>query len=332
MGEVSIYDVAKVAGVHSSTVSRAFSRPEAVNQETRERILRIADDLGYRVSPVGQALRRGASSLVPLIVPDITNPFYGELAKATAAAAGERGYQLVLCVTENAPEQTGAFLQAMEALLAPFAIVAPSIRLDQAILGRSTLASRMVVIDRVPADIEVPTVTLDNRLGVEIAIDHMLRLGHRRIAYLTGMVGTYSGQDRLDAWLEIAPDRGIEPVVLRGGYGAVHGERAARAFLELTDRPTAVIASNDMAALAFLSQVAERGIRVPEDLSIIGFDAVSIGETSNPPLTSVSQPIGELGRSALELAERFVENRTVQHVQLRPGLTERASTARHIPR
>lgn len=330
MGEVSVYDVAKVAGVHSSTVSRAFSRPEAVNQETRGRILRIADELGYRVNPVGQALRRGASNLVPLIVPDITNPFYSELAKATAAAAGERGYQLVLCVTENAPEQTGSYLRAMEAMMAPFAIVAPSIRLDQAILGQSTLASRMVVIDRVPADIEVPTVTLDNRLGVEIALDHMLGLGHRRIAYLTGMVGTYSGQDRLDAWRELAPEHGIEPIVLRGGYGAEKGEGAARAFLEIPDRPTAVIASNDMAALAFLSRVASRGIRVPEDLSLIGFDAVSIGETSNPPLTSVRQPIDELGRTAIELAQRFAENRAVEHVQLRPGLQERASTGRYI--
>lgn len=326
MGDVSIYDVARAAGVHSSTVSRAFTRPSAVKTATRDHILEVAAGLGYRVNPVGQALRRGASTLVPLIVPDITNPFYGELANEVGTAARDRGYQVVLCVTQMKPEQTEDILRAMDALLAPFAIVAPSIRVEKNHLGQSALARRMVVLDRVPNDVNLPTVTLDNRRGVKIALQHLLDQGHTRIAYLTGMVGTYSGHDRLESWRELAPLAGVDPVVIRGGYDADAGRRASVEYLGLSPRPTAVIASNDMAALSFLSQAAQLGVRVPDDLSIVGFDGVGIGATSNPPLTTVLQPIREMSIRAVELAEQLAASGEVEHVQVQPGFLERSST------
>src|SRR5215208_3349955 len=124
----SIEDVAMAAGVHKSTVSRAFSRPEAVKLETRQHVLRVAASMGYTMSPLAQALRTKSSTLVPLIVPDITNPFFAELAKAMTAAAGERGYQLVLCVTENDVDATARYLDAMQAMYAPFAVIAPYAR------------------------------------------------------------------------------------------------------------------------------------------------------------------------------------------------------------
>lgn len=328
MGEVSIYDVAKAAGVHGSTVSRAFSRPDAVSRATRERILAIAAELGYRVNPLGQALRKGSSNLVPLIVPDITNPFYGELANAVTTEADARGYRVVLCATQQRLEQTNNFLVAMDSLFAPFAIVAPSIRIDKEQVGRSSLARRMVVIDRVPDDVPVPTVTLDNERGVAIAVEHLRALGHRRIAYLTGMVGTYSGHDRLEAWKRLAPTLEMEPLVVRGGYGAVAGERAAEEFCAIRPAPTAVIASNDMAAMGFLSGISRLGMRVPDDLSIVGFDGISLGETINPPLTTVLQPIDEMARRAVDMAEALVTSGLVEHVKLDPGFVVRASTAR----
>lgn len=327
MGEVSIYDVAKAAGVHSSTVSRAFSRPDAVKAQTRERILRLADEMGYRVNPLGQALRRGASNLVPLIVPDITNPFYGELAKAVSAAAGPRGYQVVLCVTEGVAEETSRYLEAMEAHFAPFAIVAPSTRIAPATFGKSGLARRMIVIDRVPRDLDVPTVFIDNKLGIRLAFDHLRGLGHLRIAYLTGTVGTFSAQERLEAYRALAASAGTEPVVLSGGYTTEAAGRAARAFAALDPQPTAVIASNDLAAFAFVAQVVQLGVAVPDQLSVTGFDGVGLGATFNPPITTITQPLVDLGRMAVELAERFVVNGVIEHVELVPELLVRESTA-----
>ncbi len=328
MGGVSIYDVAKAAGVHSSTVSRAFSRPEAVKPATRERILRIAEEMGYRVNSLGQALRRGASSLVPLIVPDITNPFYGELAKAVAAAALPRGYQVVLCVTEGVDGQTHHFLTSMGAHFSPFAIIAPSTRIDAGMLDRTPLARRTVVIDRVPRDLNVPTVFIDNRQGVELALDHLRSLGHRRIAYLTGTVGTFSAEVRLDAYRDLAGEAGIEPVVMRGGYGHAATLRGAEQFLALDPRPTAVIVSNDMAAFGFISRLTERGVRVPQDVSVTGFDGVPIGGNFTPAITTVAQPFEALGRRAVEVAERFCATGEIEHEELVPELLVRRSTYR----
>ncbi|MFV0463149.1 MAG: LacI family DNA-binding transcriptional regulator [Nostocoides sp.] len=327
MGDVSIYDVARAAGVHASTVSRTFSNPQAVSAATRRRVLKVAAELGYRVNPLGQALRRGASTLVPLIVPDITNPFYGELADAVAAAAGPRGYQVVLCVTQGSEAQTTAFLASMHSLLSPFAIIAPSTRLDPVSLGTVGLAKRIVVIDRLPENLDLPTVVIDNALGVRLAFEHLYALGHRRIVFLSGTVGTFSGQARRAAFHDLAEAHGIEPTILLGGYGSAAGRSAADQFLAMDPRPTAVMSSNDMAAYGFMSAVWSSGLRIPEDLSVVGFDGLAIGETFVPPITTIAQPVIELGERAVLLAERLLATEEIGHEELMPTLLTRASTA-----
>ena len=132
MVDPNIDAVAKAAGVHRSTVSRAFSRPEAVNPKTREHILRVADELGYTMSPLARALSSKASAFIPLIVPDIVNPFYAELATSMIQTADERGYQLVVCTTNGDNTRTAGYLVAMQSLYAPFGIIAPWAPADKA--------------------------------------------------------------------------------------------------------------------------------------------------------------------------------------------------------
>ena len=189
MADLNIDVVAKAAGVHRSTVSRAFSRPEAVKAQTREHILRVAEELGYTMSPLAQALRTKTSAFIPLIVPDITNPFYAELAKTMTQAAGDRGYQLVLCITNRDNERTAGYLTAMQSLYAPFGIVAPSTRVDIDTLTKFEFGDRVVVIDRVDEHATVPSVTVDSRRGIELAFEHLRSLGHRRIGYVSGISG-----------------------------------------------------------------------------------------------------------------------------------------------
>ena len=173
MAKHSIDAVAKAAGVHRSTVSRAFSRPQAVKAETRDHILRVAQELGYTMNPLAQALSLKTSTFVPLIVPNVTNPFFAELADAMTQAAGDRGYQLVLCVTNGDAAQTAGYLTAMQALYAPFGIVAPSTRVDLDALAGFDFGQRVVVIDRVDEHATVPSVTVDNRRGIELAFEHL---------------------------------------------------------------------------------------------------------------------------------------------------------------
>jgi LacI family transcriptional regulator len=169
MTKLSIDDVARAAGVHRSTVSRAFSRPEAVKAATREHVLRVAEELGYTMSPVARALRHGTTPLVPLVVPDVINPFYAELAESMTQAAGERGYQLLLCITDGSDVRTAEYLTAVHSLYAPFGVIAPSTRVNFERLRQFGFGDRVVVIDRVAEGSEVPSVTVDSRRGIELA-------------------------------------------------------------------------------------------------------------------------------------------------------------------
>jgi DNA-binding LacI/PurR family transcriptional regulator len=324
MADLSIDIVAKEAGVHRSTVSRAFSRPEAVKAETREHIMRVAEKLGYTMSPLAQALRRKTSTFVPLIVPDITNPFFAELAKTMTEAAGERGYQLMLCVTNGDAVQTAGYLTAMQSLYAPFGIIAPSTRVDIDALMQFDFGQRLVVIDRVDHQAGVPTVTVDSRRGIELAFDHLRSLGHHRIGYVSGISGTHTAQDRIDAYRDLAEG---EPIVLDSGADAEAGERAAAHFAAMAAPPTAIIAANDMVAFGVISALAARGFRVPKDVSVVGFDGLALGARFNPALTTIRQPIADMGSIAIELAEKKAADGSAGHIVLQPELLVRASTA-----
>lgn len=324
----SIDDVAAAAGVHRSTVSRAFSRPEAVKQETRDHILKVAASMGYTMSPLAQALRTKSSTLVPLIVPDITNPFFAELARAMTAAAGERGYQLVLCVTENDAEATAGYLQAMQSMYAPFGVIAPLTRVDPGEFEPYGFGPRLVVIDRIESDHQVHTVTVDSAKGIQLAFDHLVELGHSSIAYVSGIAGTHTSADRREAYHALARMHGMAPIEFRKGIGAEAGARAAEELASMVKRPSAVIAANDMVAFGLISSLGSRGLSVPKDVSVVGFDGLELGASSNPPLTSVQQPITEMGRIAISLAERGARGGPVEHVVLQPRLLVRSSTGR----
>jgi LacI family transcriptional regulator len=325
MADLNIDVVAKAAGVHRSTVSRAFSRPEAVKTQTREHILRVAEELGYTMSPLAQALRSKTSAFIPLIVPDTINPFYAELAKSMAQAAGDRGYQLVLCITDGDSQRTAGYLTAMQSLYAPFGIVAPSTRVDLETLTQFGFGQRVVVIDKVDDQATVPSVTVDNRRGIELAFDHLRSLGHHRIGYVSGISGTHTAHERLDAYIELS---GADPIVLDSGADSEAGERAAAHLSAMTDRPTAIIAASDMTAFGVISALAARGFDVPRDVSVIGFDGLTLGARFNPGLTTIRQPIADMGNIAIDLAEKKAADGSVDHVVLTPEIIVRASTAR----
>jgi DNA-binding LacI/PurR family transcriptional regulator len=310
-------------------VSRAFSRPEAVKRETRDHVRQVAASMGYTMSPLAQALRTKVSTLVPLVVPDITNPYFAELAKAMTAAAGERGYQLVLCVTENDPDATARYLDAMQAMYAPFAVIAPYARVLPADFESWGFGKRLVVIDRVESgDDQTSTVTVDSAAGIALALNHLFDLGHTSIAYVSGIAGTHTAADRRQAYRTLAEKHGMPPIELdSSGIGVGAGERAAEELVSLRERPTAIVAGNDLVAFGLISSLGSRGISVPGDVSVVGFDGLQLGARTNPPLTSVQQPIAEMGRLAIRLAEQGAKGGPAQHEVLQPQLLVRSSTA-----
>ena len=324
MVEPNIDAVAKAAGVHRSTVSRAFSRPEVVNQKTLEHVLRVADELGYTTSPLARALSSKTSMFIPLIVPDIINPFYAELATSMIQTADERGYQLVVCTTNGDNRRTAGYLVAMQSLYAPFGIVAPSTQVDMETLTRYGFGSKVVVLDQVAPDAELPSIAVDNRRGIELAFEHLRSLGHQRVGYVSGIAGVYTVRERLGAYEDLAAG---DSIVLDNGSDHGAGERAAARFVTMRQRPTAIIAANDMTAFALISALAGLGLDVPGDVSVIGFDGLDFGARFNPALTSIRQPIADLGSFAIDLAEKKAADGFVDHIVLAPELLVRASTA-----
>lgn len=326
MVDPNIDAVAKAAGVHRSTVSRAFSRPEAVNPKTREHILRVADELGYTMSPLARALSSKASAFIPLIVPDIVNPFYAELATSMIQTADERGYQLVVCTTNGDNRRTAGYLVAMQSLYAPFGIIAPSTRVDIETLTQYGFGSKVVILDQVAPGAELPSIAVDNRRGIELAFEHLRSLGHERIGYVSGISGAYTVQERLSAYEDLAAG---DSIILDNGSDRGAGERAAAHFVKMRQRqrPTAIIAGNDMTAFALISTLAEEGVDVPRDVSVVGFDGLDFGARFNPRLTTIRQPIADLGSFAIDLAEKKAADGSAEHIVLAPELLVRASTA-----
>jgi DNA-binding LacI/PurR family transcriptional regulator len=283
--------------------------------------------MGYTMNPLAQALRTKVSTLVPLIVPDITNPFFAELAKAMTAAAGEQGYQLVLCVTENDANATARYLDAMQAMYAPFAVIAPYARVFPAEFEARGFDKRLVVIDRVESGDQTPSVIVDGAAGIALALDHLRALGHTSVAYVSGIAGTHTAADRREAYRTLVGKYGMTQVELdRDGVGAGAGERAAEELVTMRERPTAVVAGNDLVAFGLISGLGSRGVSVPGDVSVVGFDGVPLGARCNPPLTSVQQPIAEMGRIAIRLAEQAANDGSIEHVVLQPKLLVRSST------
>ena len=167
--------------------------------------------------------------------------------------------------------------------------------------------------------------TVDSAKGIQLAFDHLLELGHTSIAYVSGIMGTHTA-DRRRAYQTLAGLHRMAPIELNSGIGLTAGERAAEELVSMLERPSAVIAANDMVAFGLISSLGSRGLPVPNDVSVVGFDGLQLGARSNPPLTSVQQPIAEMGRMAINLAERAAQAGHVEHVVLQPRLLVRSST------
>jgi len=212
-------------------------------------------------------------------------------------------------------------------MYAPFAVIAPYARVFPAELESRGFGRRLVVIDRVEAGDQTSTVTVDSATGIALALNHLFELGHTSIAYVSGIAGTHTAADRRQAYWTLAEKHGMTPIELdSSGVGAGAGARAAEELMSLRERPTAVVAGNDLVAFGLISSLGSRGMSVPGDVSVVGFDGLLLGARSNPPLTSVQQPIAEMGRLAIRLAEQAANGGPVEHVVLQPQLLVRSST------
>jgi LacI family transcriptional regulator, repressor for deo operon, udp, cdd, tsx, nupC, and nupG len=324
-GGPTIYDVARAAGVAPSTVSRAFSRPGRVNAATAERFRRVADDLGYRANPLARALSTARSSLIALVVSDVANPFYSEIVRGAQAAATENGFTLLLA---DAQESDRVERGALERLLpAVDGFVLGGSRMSDSAIRMIAKQKPVVVLNRVVVD--VPSVVPDNAGGIRRAVEHLSGLGHEQLTYLAGPEASWADGMRWRSLQDAAAEFGLR--CRRVGPATPDVPGGVRAAGELSGvLPTAVVAFNDQLAIGLVRGLTARGVRVPRDVSVVGFDNIAAAELITPGLTTVAAPLHTEGATAtrhlLGMVEG-VESRTGPPLVLPVRLVERGSTA-----
>jgi LacI family transcriptional regulator len=302
----TIRDVATAAGVSQSTVSRALSMPDLVNPATRARVLAAARRLGYQPNRAARGLITGRTGNLGLIVPDLSNPFFSSVVKGVQAAARAADYSLFIADTD---EEATAEVELLLALTRQVdGIVLCSPRTPDAELARVGVESAVVLMNR---RIEGrPSVTVDNADGMRQAVEHLAALGHERIAYVAGPRTSWSNGQREQGLHRSAEDTGTDLVHL-GHFPPRFEGGVAAADLALASGATAVIAYNDVVALGLLSRLGARGVSVPDQISVLGCDDISMSAMTHPALTTVSIPKREAGRAGVTLLLSLLADTTV---------------------
>jgi DNA-binding LacI/PurR family transcriptional regulator len=331
---VTMQDIARAAGVSQSTVSRVLndaptSVPIAV--ETRERVREVAERLGYRPNPLARGLRGARTMLLGVIVREIMDPFFSMAIESISGEALARGYNVVLGIAHSKADEAIALRAVLETRHCDAILLLGDMRDEPKFLEDLRASQTPVVALWHGTELEgVPTVNIDNRAGIVAALDHLIDLGHTRIAFIGGRpLGDI--RERRTAYLEHLAERGLDTpddYVQNGTNDPGGGGQAIRALMDLDEPPTAVVCSTDHLATGVLHAAAELGLHVPADLSVIGFDDIPMAAFTIPPLTTVRMPIAEMSAAAARLA--MDEPQDVGDVALNylavPGLIVREST------
>jgi LacI family transcriptional regulator len=330
---VTIREIADRAGVSIATVSRVLNGREDVAEETRELVSRIIRDHGYTANRSARGLSAGRTSLVGVLVPLVFPAYFSAILAGAAEALAEQELRVVLSPTGHEHDREVSLLdRLMHGLTDGALIVLPEESSDEleGLLGQGY---RFVVVDpRLPLDQRIPAVSAAHTSGADQAMRHLLELGHRRIAAITGPPGWVATEDRRRGYHAALAAAGILPdpaLEVDADFEIPGGREAAGYLLDLPDPPTAIFAFNDNLAIGAIEAARARGVRVPEGLSVVGFDDVEHATIVSPALTTVRQPLAEMGRTAVNLLIRLLERQRFEtlRVELGTRLVVRDSTA-----
>lgn len=328
----TIYDIAKHVGVSAGTVSRALSRPEKVLPATRKRIEQAAAALGYVPNTVARTLKTQRSSKILVTVPDIANPFFAQILQGAEEAAQAADYAVLLGDTQHQPDREERYAQMLPRNEADGLIVLGH-RLPptaQEIVRQLGANAPVVNGSEFDPALGIPSVHIDNAAAARTAMEHLYGLGHERIAVIGGPPDNPLHQQRLEGARIAARARGRlrQLTIVPGDFSVESGYAAAKRLLGQAAAPTAAFCFSDQMALGMLAACRDLGIRVPEDFSIVGFDDLASSRYLNPPLTTISQPMREIGMRAVKLLLAIIEGVDVPHQQtLDFSLMLRGSTA-----
>lgn len=330
MSKVTIYDVAKRAGVSTATVSKVLNGNGRVSKETIARVEGIIAELQYHPNIFASALKNNRTYTIGLLVPDITNPFCSKLIRTIEDEALSQGYSILIGSTDNMTEREMKLVKMLMRKQLDGIIIAASEFTGTALL--TTLKQqdlRVIFIDRIIADSPYPIFATDHYRGSYLVTEHLIELGHRKLAIFLEPLYLRSSLERLRGFSAALEAHGLAQnsfQVLSGGFGAEAGYELAQQILQREELPTAIVATTDLIAIGALQRFHERGIVVPQDISLVGYDDIPMAKMMTPSLTTIEQPVSEMSKLVIEslLNEGQQESMTTL---LPPKLVIRQSTA-----
>ncbi len=325
---VTIHDVAREAGVSVATVSKVINDRYGVSKATAAKVQAVIETLGYESSLVARSLRSLRTNVIGILVAEF-EPFSTEILKGTSAAIAGTGFEL-LAYSGGGGSRPGweqRYLSRLQGTL-----------IDGAILVTPTVVTANATIPVIAVDphlgpADLPTIDADNATGAASAVQHLLDLGHRRIGLIGGRSDLESARLREEGYRSALRSAGIEPdpaLIRIGDYRRETGEVLGRELLALPERPTAIFAANDLSALGVLAVAQEMGLDVPRDLSVVGFDNIPESAMATPSLTTVAQPLQQIGARAIEMLIGLIEGKPAEpsHLRLPTQLIVRGTTGR----
>ena len=308
---VTIRDVAKAAGVSISTVSRALSAPEQVADTTRNHVQQVALDLGYRPNRAASGLITGRTGCLGLVVPDLENPFFGSISKGVQDRARAAGYAVFIADSDEDPTLEAEVVRSL-AKQVDGVILASARGTEDAVLALAA-ETPLVLLNRSVAGI--PSINFDNASGIRAIMQHLVALGHRSIAYAAGPPSSWSNGRRAEAFIAFGEAHPGLALVELGTFPPSFAGGIQAADLAIATGVTAVVAYNDLMALGLLDRLRQRGLRVPDDISVTGFDNIPVSAMIWPTLTTIENPRVQMGRSCVDTLLDAVLGRSTENKQ-----------------
>lgn len=329
--KVTIYDVAREANVSIATVSKVINNTGRIGEKTKRKVEEVMKRLDYQPNMMASALMGKQTKTIGLLIPDLANPFFSELARSIEDRAHEFGYNLVICSTDYLPEKENKYLNLLKRKNVDGFILASGFENLEKVEEMVKEKVPVAIVARDFPMFSINTVALDDFMGGYLAASHLIKLGHQKIAVIARDV--WSNRERLRGFKQALEEKNIEFMsnfeYIDGPSHVEPGKKMALKYLTVDDVPTAIFACNDLLAIGAIQAVKELGKSVPDDVSIMGFDNTLIATIVEPPLTTIAQPIQNMGKEVLDLIISMIngEKKEVMRLTLLPSLVERNSTA-----
>ena len=335
---LTIKDIAKIANVSNATVSRVINNSPNVKEETKKKVLETIEALDYHPNTLARGMRINKTYTIGLLMATLTNPFYAETAKTIVDTANQCGYTIILCITNNDPKKQKEYIKILQERKVDGFLFASVLTQDKPV--KELIKSKipyMLFNRRFSSNKNINYVVQDNAAGTKMAVEHLMKLGHKRIAFIRGNRNFSTAVERFNGYQQALEENGFdynEDIIVNGEYDTEKTIKATKALLALPTPPTAIVASNDLMALSAIEVIVSSKLRIPDDIALIGYDDVDMAGHSLIQLTTIAQNKTFMANIATQTLIKIIEDK--QHSQqpiqiiLKPQLVIRKTCGSNI--